>query len=217
VGRSSTPEDWRSLKKGQFANFRAAAPGSDLYERGLRPEPEGTFEDDARGDRLPAVSWIMPTSFQPEHPDYLLAAGADFVASKIEAIASDPKVWGKTAFILNYDEHDGLFDHVPPPTPPAGTADEFVQGLPIGGGFRVPAIIVSPWTVGGWVASEAFEHTSALRFLERFTGGGSCCPLSVYGCVLACMSECLRRGVCESRGDGRSVIGLGASFSPSGV
>lgn len=112
----------------------------------------------------------MPTSFQSEHPDYLPAAGADFVASKIEAIASNPKVWGKTAFILNYDENDGLFDHVPPPTPPAGTADEFVQGLPIGGGFRVPAIIVSPWTVGGWVASEAFDHTSALRFLEQFTG-----------------------------------------------
>jgi phospholipase C len=131
---------------------------------GVRPQPEGTFEDDARNDRLPAVSWIMPTSFQSEHPDYLPAAGADFVASKIEAIGSNPKVWRKTPFILNYDENDGLFDHVPPPTPPAGTPDEFVQGLPIGGGFRVPAIIVSPWTAGGWVASEAFDHTSAFRF-----------------------------------------------------
>ncbi|WP_371647220.1 phospholipase C [Streptomyces mirabilis] len=74
----------------QFANFRAAVPGSDLYERGVRPQPEGTFEDDARNDRLPAVSWIMPTSFQSEHPGYLPAAGADFVASKIEAIASRP-------------------------------------------------------------------------------------------------------------------------------
>ncbi|MGW2863901.1 alkaline phosphatase family protein [Streptomyces sp. NPDC001205] len=154
----------------QFKAFRDAKPGSPLYERGVRPQPEGTFEDDARADRLPAVSWIMPTSHQSEHPDYLPAAGADFVARKIEAIASNPKVWAKTAFILNYDENDGLFDHVPPPTPKAGTADEFVGGLPIGGGFRVPAIIVSPWTVGGWVAGEAFDHTSALRFLEHFTG-----------------------------------------------
>ncbi|MGV9428523.1 alkaline phosphatase family protein [Streptomyces sp. NPDC003656] len=154
----------------QFENFRTAQPGSDLYERGVRPQPEGTFEDDARNDRLPAVSWIIPTSTQSEHPDYLPAAGADFVASKIEAIASNPKVWRKTAFILNYDENDGLFDHVVPPTPPAGTPDEFIQGLPIGGGFRVPAIVISPWTIGGWVASEAFDHTSALRFLERFTG-----------------------------------------------
>ncbi|MEU2778276.1 alkaline phosphatase family protein [Streptomyces sp. NPDC007162] len=154
----------------QFAAFKNAKPGSDLYERGVRPQPEGTFEDDARNDRLPDVSWIMPTSFQSEHPDYLPAAGADFVAAKIEAIAANPEVWRKTVFILAYDENDGLFDHVAPPTPPVGTPDEFIQGLPIGGGFRVPAVIVSPWTVGGWVASEAFDHTSALRFLERLTG-----------------------------------------------
>jgi phospholipase C len=98
------------------------------------------------------------------------AAGADFVASKIEAVASNPEVWAKTAFILSFDENDGIFDHVPPPTPPAGTKDEFVDGLPIGGGFRVPCIIVSPWTVGGWVATERFDHTSVLQFLEKVTG-----------------------------------------------
>ncbi|MFG2576448.1 alkaline phosphatase family protein [Streptomyces sp. NPDC048481] len=154
----------------QFAAFRDALPGSDLYERGVRPQPEGTFEDDARNDRLPTVSWIIPPGHQSEHPDFLPAAGAAFVASKIEAVAADPAVWAKTAFILNYDENDGLFDHVPPPTPPAGTPGEFVAGAPVGGGFRVPAIIVSPWTVGGWVASEAFDHTSTLRFLETVTG-----------------------------------------------
>jgi phospholipase C len=163
-------DDYGTNMLEQFASFKNAQPGSDLYERGVRPQPHGTFEDDARNDRLPTVSWICPTSYQSEHPDYLPAAGADYVASKIEAIASNPKVWRKTAFILNYDENDGLFDHVVPPTPPAGTKDEFIQGLPIGGGFRVPAIIISPWTVGGWVASEAFDHTSALQFLERFTG-----------------------------------------------
>ena len=52
----------------------------------------------------------------------------------------------------------------------AGTADEFVNDLPIGGGFRVPCIIVSPWTTGGWVCSENFDHTSVLQFLEHFTG-----------------------------------------------
>ncbi len=153
-----------------FGTFRAAQPGSALYEQGVRPGPAGAFEEDARNDRLPAVSWIIPTSVQSEHPDFLPAAGADFVASKIEAVAANPKVWAKTAFILNYDENDGLFDHVPPPVPPAGTPDEFVQGLPIGAGFRVPAIVVSPWTVGGWVASEAFDHTSPLRLLEHLTG-----------------------------------------------
>ncbi|KNB50016.1 phosphocholine-specific phospholipase C [Streptomyces caatingaensis] len=153
-----------------FQRFRDARPGDPLYERGMRRLPEGTFEDDARNDRLPAVSWIIPTGPASEHPDSLPAAGADFVAKKIEAIADNPRVWAKTVFILNYDENDGLFDHVPPPVPPPGTKDEFVGGLPIGGGFRVPCLIVSPWTVGGWVAGETFDHTSALRFLERWTG-----------------------------------------------
>jgi phospholipase C len=78
-------------------------------------------------------------------------------------------------FIVNYDENDGLFDHVVPPMPPAGTPDEFVQisgqpNWPIGGGVRVPCFIVSPWTVGGYVASEQFDHTSVLQFLEQLTG-----------------------------------------------
>jgi phospholipase C len=153
-----------------FKNFRDAPVGSTLYRSGMRNYAAGQFEYDAMHDRLPAVSWIIPTSYQCEHPDYLPAAGADFVASKIDAIASNPDVWAKTVFILNYDENDGLFDHVAPPTAPAGTALEYVDGLPIGAGFRVPCIIVSPWTQGGWIASETFDHTSVLQFLERLTG-----------------------------------------------
>jgi phospholipase C len=71
---------------------------------------------------------------------------------------------------FNYDENDGLFDHVAPPVPPEGTPHEFVEGFPIGGGFRVPCIIVSPWTEGGWVCSQWFDHTSVFQFLEAFTG-----------------------------------------------
>lgn len=153
-----------------FQAFQMAAGDSDLYRRAMLREPAGTFEDDARNDRLPAVSWLIPTSTESEHPDYMPAAGAAFIASKLEAIAARPEVWAKTAFILSYDENDGLFDHVPPPVPPVAAPGEFVQGQPIGGGFRVPCIIVSPWTVGGWVCSERFDHTSVLRFLEKWTG-----------------------------------------------
>ncbi len=153
-----------------FKQFREAPKDSPLWQKGMARGPADQFEQDARNNRLPAVSWILPTSFQSEHPQYTPAEGAAFIASKIEAIASNPEVWAKTAFILNYDENDGLFDHVAPPVPPAGTPQEFVRGLPIGGGFRVPAIIVSPWTAGGWVCSQPFDHTSVLQFLEQFTG-----------------------------------------------
>jgi phospholipase C len=158
-----------------FASFQNAPVGSTLFQSGMRTFSPGQFEWDAMHDRLPAVSWLVPTSYQSEHPDYTPAAGADFVASKINAIAANQDVWAKTVFILNYDENDGLFDHVPPPTPPPGTPNEFIAiggdpSWPIGGGFRVPCIIVSPWTQGGWVSSETFDHTSVLQFLEQWTG-----------------------------------------------
>jgi phospholipase C len=153
-----------------FKSFRSARLDSPLYQKGMMRGREGQFEHDAMNDKLPAVSWIIPPSHQSEHPDYMPASGAAFVASKIDAIAANPKVWAKTAFILDYDENDGIFDHVAPPVPEPGTEREFVQGEQIGAGFRVPCIIISPWTAGGWVCSEPFDHTSVLRFLEVFTG-----------------------------------------------
>jgi phospholipase C len=154
----------------RFAAFQQAPPGSPLHERGMRRGPADAFEEDARNDRLPAVSWIIPTSRESEHPDFLPAAGAAFVARTIEAVASNPAVWAKTVIILAYDENDGLFDHVPPPLPPVGTPRDFDDGLPIGAGFLETRLVNSPSRGGGWVCSEPFDHTSVLRFLEAFTG-----------------------------------------------
>jgi phospholipase C len=161
----------------QYANSPTSSP---LWQRGMLKQPAGAFENDARNDRLPQVSWIVAPTAQTEHPDYFPAAGAEYIAQKLDAIASNPDVWAKTLFILTYDENDGMFDHVVPPTPPAGTTDEFVtltspggtpgDGLPIGLGFRVPTILVSPWTVGGNVCSDVLDHTSLIRLLERRFG-----------------------------------------------
>ncbi len=153
-----------------FQSYQDSGPGQPLYEHGLRIGPADQFVRDAANDRLPTVSWIIPTAGACEHPAYLPASGADFVARQIEAVAAVPELWRKTVFILNYDENDGLFDHVVPPAPPPGTPQEFVGPLPIGAGIRVPCVIVSPWTQGGYVAGERFDHTSVLRFLERLTG-----------------------------------------------
>jgi phospholipase C len=138
------------------------------------------FEEDCFNGTLPTVSWIFPPSALSEHPTFLPAAGAEFVASKLAALAANSDLWNSTVFILDYDENDGYFDHVTPPLPPAGTANEFVSlespggtpggGLSVGAGFRVPCIIISPWTVGGYVCSDAFDHTSVLQFLEKKFG-----------------------------------------------
>jgi phospholipase C len=118
-----------------------------------------------------------------EHPPDIPAAGAQFIASKLEALASNEELWKSTIFILNYDENDGFFDHVPPPIPdkneypeeyvtlasPAGTPG---GGLPVGAGFRVPAIMISPWSVGGRIFSEVSDYTSGLRLIEAVAAGG---------------------------------------------
>jgi phospholipase C len=155
---------------GHFKQFYESPHGSPLRVKAMTLNNEKEFFSDVANDRLPAVSWIMPPRLASEHPDHMPAAGAAFVAQVIDALAANPKVWAKTAFILNYDENDGIFDHIAPPTPPPGTPHEFINGEPIGAGFRVPCIIVSPWTAGGWVCSQPFDHTSTLRFLEMVTG-----------------------------------------------
>jgi phospholipase C len=157
-----------------FDQYQNAPVSSPLYQNAMRFYQAGQFEYDAMHDQLPTVSWIIPTSYQSEHPDFMPAAGADFVASKLNAIAANPDVFAKTVFVLIYDENDGLFDHVTPPTAPAGTAGEFITvdkvSDPIGLGFRVPCVIVSPWTVGGYVCHDTFDHTSVIRLLEQVTG-----------------------------------------------
>jgi phospholipase C len=157
-----------------FDQYQNASVSSPLYQNAMKIFQAGQFEYDAMHDQLPTVSWIIPTSYQSEHPDYMPAAGADFIASKINAIASNPDVFAKTVFVLIYDENDGFFDHVTPPTPAAGTAAEFITvdkvSDPIGLGFRVPCIIVSPWTLGGFVCHDTFDHTSVIQLLEQVTG-----------------------------------------------
>jgi len=162
-----------------FDQYQNAATSSPLYQNAMKFYQPGQFEYDAMNDRLPTVSYILPTSYQSEHPDFMPAAGADYVKSKVDAIAANPDVWAKTLFLLIYDENDGYFDHVVPPTAPAGTAGEYITASaaaeksapgPIGLGFRVPCILVSPWTVGGFVCHDTFDHTSVTRLLELVTG-----------------------------------------------
>jgi phospholipase C len=182
---------------GYFKEFRKLDRGSSHYRRGraqvdwidgvVPADPEKTqarhliaaFAADVAADRLPAVSWIVPMMQMSEHPDAPVPFGEVLISSLIAALASNPEVWAKTAFILNYDENDGFFDHVPAPmpaiTPRYGASNvdvrsETYQGEPVGLGPRVPMMVISPWTRGGWVNGQLFDHTSVLRFLERRFG-----------------------------------------------
>ncbi|MCT9930934.1 phospholipase C, phosphocholine-specific [Planotetraspora sp. A-T 1434] len=147
----------------------------ELYDRALRRTRTGGlgewFSADVAAGRLPAVSYIVTSLADSEHPEGSSAVeSGKIIYQVLDAIASQPEVWGSTAVFITYDENDGFFDHVPPPVPPDGTPGEFVNGRPLGLGVRVPMIVVSPWTVGGNVCSETFDHSSTVRFLESWLG-----------------------------------------------
>lgn len=149
------------------------------------------FRKDVNEGKLPTVSWLAPPQLFSDHPDSPWF-GAWYVSEIMDILTQNPEIWKKTIFILTYDENDGYFDHVAPFAPPnpyqaeSGKVSlgidpklEFVrreeQYSPesgresnIGLGYRVPLIIASPWTRGGWVNSQVFDHTSSLQFLENF-------------------------------------------------
>ncbi|MEW1751507.1 phosphocholine-specific phospholipase C [Streptomyces angustmyceticus] len=146
-----------------------------LFERALRRGAPGStaaaFAADVAGGRLPDVSYLVPSAADSEHPGASSPAqSATLVHRVLDALGRHPDVWRHTVLFLTYDENDGFFDHVPPPVPPAGTDGEFWDGRPTGLGIRVPMLVVSPWTVGGYACSQVFDHTSITRFLERWTG-----------------------------------------------
>jgi phospholipase C, phosphocholine-specific, Pseudomonas-type len=161
-------------------------PAGDLFYQ---------FRKDVNEGKLPTVSWLAaPQNFSdhPSAPWY----GAWYVSEIMDILTNNPEVWKKTIFIVTYDENDGYYDHVPPfyipdeKRPETGKCsngidteiewvrleNELAQGIPakeareapIGLGFRVPLIIASPWSRGGKVCSQVFDHTSTQQFLEVF-------------------------------------------------
>ena len=162
--------------------FKAFKQGTELYDRGMVPTYPADFMSDLAHDQLPQVSWITFGVTESEHPGFSYPDfGETGVRQVVDALMSNKKVWEKTALFITFDENGGFFDHVKPPTPPRGTKGEFltVRNLPtaasgvrgpIGLGFRVPMLIVSPFSRGGLVCSDVFDHTSTLRFLETRFG-----------------------------------------------
>jgi Phosphoesterase family len=146
------------------------------------------FASDISGGKLPAVSWIIPNQGFWEHPTCGPWNGALLISQVFEALLANPSTWSETVLIVTYDESDGHYDHVPPPRPSLSSdPDEFITGTfttfqnfsppsttvtqqPIGAGFRVPMLVISPWTLNGGVCSDQYDHTSIIQFLEDVTG-----------------------------------------------
>ncbi|MGN0003124.1 MAG: phosphocholine-specific phospholipase C [Sphingobacterium composti] len=155
------------------------------------------FRKDVEHGKLPTVSWLVAPQNFSDHPSAPMY-GAWYVSEILNILTKNPEVWKNTIFILNYDENDGYFDHIPPFVAPkpndksaglvseelkeglqteyltkeqelaSGVREEYATEGPVGLGYRVPLIIASPWTRGGWVNSEVCDITSTIQFLEVF-------------------------------------------------
>jgi phospholipase C len=166
-----------------FKNFQN--PASSLHQNAFGPQFPVDFLTDAAAGNLPQVSWLIGSVLSSDHPPAPSIFGENLLSLVVTALMANPSVWAKTVLFVTFDENGGFFDHVPPITAPAGTPGEFVTAPavpdptvvgspaitgPIGLGFRVPMLIVSPFSRGGFVSSDLFDHTSVLRFLETLFG-----------------------------------------------
>lgn len=185
-----------------FKAFRASLAGTGnpaLAAKGLATQHLDVLLSDVKAGTLPQVSWVISPAADSEHPGPSSPAqGADYIARVLDALTANPELWAKTVLLINFDENDGFFDHVPPPAPPSKDADgrmlggstvdtageyhtvraesekkserDDLMGRPYGLGPRVPLYVVSPFSRGGFVNSEVFDHTSVIRFLEKRFG-----------------------------------------------
>jgi phospholipase C len=154
------------------------------------------FREDVNTGKLPTISWVIAPSNFSDHPGSPWY-GAWYISEVMDILTKNPDVWKKTIFVVTYDENDGYFDHVPPfVAPKPDLSDGLVsKGIDpsvehvtqeqenkrkeaspqnkgragsIGLGYRVPMLIASPWSRGGYVNSQVFDHTSVLQFMEHF-------------------------------------------------
>jgi phospholipase C len=161
--------------------FKAYQENPLLAANAFGPQFPSDFMADCAAGTLPQVSWVLCSLVQSEHPPAPVTYGEVALSQVLQALTSNPSVWNKTALFATYDENGGFFDHVPPPVPPPETPGEYLtveplpsiaEGIrgPIGLGLRVPMLVISPFSRGGFVCGDTFDHTSLLRFLETRFG-----------------------------------------------
>jgi phospholipase C len=121
---------------------------------------KGDYLSDLRHDRLPQVSFIIPSYARgwDEHPPADVSIGMGIQEELVTALRGS-SAWDSSVYLITYDEHGGYFDHVPPPQ-----IDAF--GL----GIRVPTWVISPWARQAHIEPTTYDATSILKFIERVFG-----------------------------------------------
>ncbi len=155
---SQTPEIWNPLP--EFTDVHADGELGNVVDA-------GRFTSDVASNNLPAVSWVIPSSADSEHPPSSIGDGQAHVTNVINAIMNSPE-WSSTAIFLSWDDWGGFYDHVVPPA--------------IGGGhfgIRVPGLVISPYARSGFIDHQQLSFDAYLKFIEDvFLGGARLDPLT---------------------------------------
>jgi len=167
---STLPTIWDSLATAGVSGryYFGDVPFTALWGTKYLPisRPFAEFLTDAAAGQLPAVSFVDPRFMDEssgtsadDHPKADIRAGEQFLNQVYSAVVSSP-TWARTVLVINFDEWGGFFDHVPPSTAPDVAAATALRG------FRVPALVISPYARRGYVAHQTYDHTSVLKLIE---------------------------------------------------
>jgi phospholipase C len=199
IGRVDMGIDWRNLTTTIYERLAQNHLDSVIYYNdstmastfdGLAGNPDffGSFNDDflaaCADNDLPPYSFLEPRfansaggdgqpafSASDQHPDHNVREGEAFIQTAFKAIWGNPKVRNSTLFVIVYDEHGGLYDHVPPPTTvnpdgkvwagdPVTTLDPPFDFTRLG--VRVPVVLISPYIQAGTIDHRQYDHTSII-------------------------------------------------------
>ena len=138
--------------------FREHLQKSGQYDLNSHLGVTKDFFNDVKSGQLPQVCWLTPQPDLSEHSPNNVQNGMWYVTSLINAVMQSP-YWSNCAIIVTWDDSGGLYDHVAP-----------AQVDKLGFGFRVPALVISPWSKSGVVVHTRYDLTSPLALLETKYG-----------------------------------------------
>ena len=148
---------WRCYGFSTWFERFAYVQGSPAVQRNFVPPDQ--FAQDLAAGALPQVCWVIGAPGGTEHPPQNIQTGQNSVLDAVVNPVGTSAYWNSTAMVVTWDDYGGFFDHVPPP-----------QVDPFGYGFRVPALLLSPYAKAGFVDHSIYDHTSILRSIENRFG-----------------------------------------------
>src|SRR5260370_28737278 len=116
------------------------------------------FYTDLTKGTLPQVCWLVPNVGDSKHPPKNVQTGMWYVTKLINAVMQS-NYWNSCAIVVTWDDYGGFYDHVPP-----------IQTDSYGFGFRVPAIVISPYSRSGVIIHTQYDLTSPLKLIDTKFG-----------------------------------------------